>query len=72
MGRLADVQAAVLNARPQSLAVSKDTGELPDSDSLGGWKHFLLKLGGFYSRESAMMRGAAPGGGACMAAARDG
>ena len=50
-------QAAVSNARPQSLALPKDTGELPDSDEIGGWRHFMLKLGGFYSRESAMQRG---------------
>lgn len=50
-------QATVSNARPQSLAVPKDTRELPDSDIIGGWRHFMLKLGGFYSRESAMQRG---------------
>ena len=50
-------QAAVTNAHPQSLAVPKDTGDLPDDDSIGGWKHYLLRLGGFYSRESGLIRG---------------
>lgn len=45
------------NAHPQSLARPKDTGELPDDNSIGGLKHYLLKLGGFYSRESALTRG---------------
>lgn len=51
-------QAAISNAHPQSLARPIDTGELPNDESIGKVKHFLLKLGGFYSRESALSRGA--------------
>ena len=52
------MQADLSNARPQSLARSIDTGELPDDESIGRVKHFLLRLGGFYSRESGLSRGA--------------
>lgn len=50
-------KAAISNAHPQSLARTVDTGELPNDESIGKVKHFLLKLGGFYSRESALSRG---------------
>lgn len=52
------LQAAISNAHPQSLARPTDTGELPDDESIGRVKHFLLRLGGFYSRDSALSRGA--------------
>jgi hypothetical protein len=64
------MQADLSNARPQSLARSIDTGELPDDESIGRVKHFLLRLGGFYSRESGLSRGALKAMcAACMVAA---
>lgn len=50
-------QASVLNARPRSLALPKDTEVALEDAQIGGVTGFLLKLGGFYSKESSFIRG---------------
>lgn len=50
-------KASVLNAKPQSLAVP-NIEEFVDDAEIGAVKRFLLKIGGFYSKESSHIRGA--------------
>ncbi len=55
------VQARVCDMKPQTLEHDRYTGEVQPGSDERPLKRFLLRLGGYYSRESRLMRGAQAG-----------
>ncbi len=55
------MQARVCDTKPQTLEHDRYTGEVQPGSDERPLKRFLLRLGGYYSRESRLMRGAQAG-----------
>ena len=57
---MAYLQARVCDMKPQTLEHDRYTGEVQPGSDEKPLKRFLLQLGGYYSRESRLMRGDQP------------